>query len=103
MKHIRTFVMDFAGFFIITVGGLCIVIAEVLTQMMHMLRKLYDQVLVPGTVELLADASFMLTVVYQGYLSMKSDTCLALSKWLLHMSQRAHDQSERLIDKTWMH
>jgi len=103
MKSVRTFCMDFAGFFIITVGGLLVCVMEVLMQIIHMLHRLYDQVMVPGAVELLADANMLLLIAYQGYLEIKSNMCLMLSQWLLGVAKRAHVQSEQLIDKTWMH
>lgn len=101
MRNINRFVIDFLGYFILLVGSVLIAIAEIITQIVYSLQKLWHSVLVPMFLESMVFLHWFGLIAYQAILCVTSDWSLYLSKKLLQLSKLSHEQSEQLINKTW--
>jgi hypothetical protein len=94
--------MDFVGMFFIIIGSAAIALVELTTQIIYIAEKLFYNVVIPFAIEMMADVNYIIVIAYQGFMSVTSDVALTLSKWLLRVSQIAHNKSEELIHKSWM-
>jgi hypothetical protein len=101
MKHAKNFVVDFVGFFIIVLGSLFILIAEIVTVTKQTLENLFYDVVRPAIVEVFTDLCLICMIVSQGVCEVISNCFLGLSKFSLWIAQYFHNKSESLITVTW--
>jgi len=102
IKSIQRFVADFVGMFIMIIGSAAIVLCELITQTIYVLQKLWYDIIVPNTIEVLADTQFICCIIWQSILWMMADSCLFMSKLLLMIARNAHKESERMVNQLWM-
>ena len=101
MKHAKNFVVDFVGFFIIVIGSLFVLIAEIVTVVKHTLENLFFDVVRPAIVEAFTDLCLISIIVSQGVCEVLSNCFLGISKLSLWIAQYFHNKSESLITVTW--
>lgn len=77
-------------------------VAELVTQVIFTLQKVWDNIIKPAAIELLADMNMVLNVILQLTYSLLSKGFSILSKWCLIIAQKCHQKSEKLIDKCWL-
>lgn len=77
-------------------------VAEIITQIIYTLQKVWDNIIKPAFIELLADMNMILNIVMQALYQLLSKGLLYLSIWSLKVAQKCHKKSEKLIDKCWV-
>lgn len=102
IQTIVQFVLDFTRTFFSITSYALIALVELTTQIVYMFQRVYINIIMPFIFEMMADVHYIVTVICQGIMSALCDFTLILSKWLLKVSQLAHDKSEELIHKSWM-
>lgn len=102
IQTIAQFVLDFTRTFFSITSYALIALVELTAQIVYMFQKIYVNIIVPFMFEVMADVHYIVTVICQSMMSALCDFTLMLSKWLLKVSQLAHDKSEELIHRSWM-
>jgi len=102
MNKVKQFALDFVGMCMFIMGTGLIVLSEIITQIMHMLEKLWFHVMIPIAIELLMDVHFMGLIALQAWFECSGTCALAMSATLLKYVQWAHGKSEMLMERTWM-
>ena len=102
MQCIAQFIVDFVRTFFTMSSYAVIALVELIAQVAYALQKIYANIIIPFAFEVMADMHYIATVACQGMLSATCDCTLMWSKWLLKVSQLAHDKSEQLIHRSWM-
>lgn len=63
--------------------------------------KIMNNIVRPAVVELLADISMVLNVIWQSFLEVSSNVLLSISKITLSWSESLHNRAEQLLYKNW--
>lgn len=101
MDRVKRFIYDFTGFFVILLGTVVIGIAELITQAVYVLQRLWDNGVKPLLVHLLVELNYFLNIVLQGFFEVSSNMSLFLSKMFYNWSEYFHNKSEEYISKNW--
>lgn len=101
MKHAKNFIIDFVGFFIIVIGSLFVLLAEIVTVAKQTLENLFFDTVRPAITEGFYDLCLITIIVSQGVCEVLSNCFLGISKLSLWFAQYFHNKSESLITVTW--